>query len=81
MFRAPSFFSRLARWRSTVRGLMPSVRQTSTNEELSYFETGDLRRDIRTVLERGQTMERSVVPSDKSAQYLIASCLIAVGIM
>ena len=38
---------------------------------VSHVETGDLRRDIRIVLERGQTMERSVARSDKSAQYLM----------
>jgi two-component system CheB/CheR fusion protein len=66
---------------TTIFNLISADRSRPLTDIVSHFETGDLRRDIRTVLERGQTMERSVVPSDKSAQYLIASCLIAVGIM
>jgi two-component system CheB/CheR fusion protein len=66
---------------TTIFNLISADRGRPLTDIVSHFETSDLRRDIRTVLERGQTMERSVVPSDKSAQYLIASCLIAVGIM
>jgi two-component system CheB/CheR fusion protein len=41
------------------------------NDIVSHAETGDLRRDIRMVLERGQTIKRSVARSGKSAQYLM----------
>jgi hypothetical protein len=34
-------------------------------------QVGDLRRDIRMVLERGQTMERSAARFDRPAQYLM----------
>src|ERR1700682_5712601 len=38
VFLAPSFFSRLARWKSTVRGLMPSVRPASLLEAPRMIE-------------------------------------------
>jgi hypothetical protein len=38
VFLAPSFFSRLDRWKSTVRGLMPSVRAASLLEAPRILE-------------------------------------------
>ena len=49
---------------TTIFNLISADRGRPLTDIVSHFETGDLRRDIRTVLESGQTMERSVVRSD-----------------
>ena len=56
---------------TTIFNLISTDRGRPLTDIASHVETGDLRRDIRMVLERGQTIERSVVRSDKSAQYLM----------
>ena len=56
---------------TTIFNLISTDRGRPLTDIVSHVETGDLRRDIRMVLERGQTMERSIVRSDKSAQYLM----------
>ena len=56
---------------TTIFNLISTDRGRPLTDIVSHVETGDLRRDIRMVLERGQTMERSVARSDKSAHYLM----------
>lgn len=56
---------------TSIFNLISTDRGRPLTDIVSHVETGDLRRDIRVVLERGQTMERSVARFDSSAQYLM----------
>src|SRR5262249_53760819 len=56
---------------SAIFNLISTDRGRPLTDIVSNVELGDLRRDIRVVLERGETIERRVRRSDGSAHYLM----------
>jgi len=56
---------------NTIFNLISTDRGRPLTDIVSHLEDGDLRRDVRVVLERGETIERNVRRTDRKTHYLM----------
>jgi two-component system, chemotaxis family, CheB/CheR fusion protein len=56
---------------TSIFNLISTDRGRPLTDIVNHLEDGDLRRDVRVVLERGETIERNVRRSDRKTHYLM----------